>query len=114
MKKNDPPSSLSAESQSLWKQVVRGDVSPSRIEMLTQAFLCLDRLRQIQTALNASELVTITPRSGASHLNPLAKLEIETRRQFFSAWAALRLNFTGIDGSARNTMRDLGVDADDE
>lgn len=109
----NPPSDLSSESKKLWKKVACDGISPGRAEMLAQAFRCLDRLTQVRVELSTAQLTTTTPRTGATHVHPLLKIETELRRQFATLWQTLSLHFMPlIDGFVKSIGEDE-IDAED-
>lgn len=96
----EPPESLTETSRELWRSIVPGRVSPGRLKLFEQAFLCLDRLEQVRGILATTELTTVTPRTGAVHVHPLLKTETDLRRQFWSLWDGLGIKWnTRIDGA---------------
>lgn len=91
------PVGLSEKSQSLWKEIAgfRGS-SGSRLSLLEVALRALDRSDQAARLIEEQGLTSVTPRSGAIHLNPLTKLEIENRSLFFKIMASLGLRFDPV------------------
>ncbi len=89
--KSTAPAHLSDPSKTLWDRVVSSNVlCPSRLVLLTLALECLDRLSQIRLILKDSgKLTSITTKTGAIHLNPLVKAEMECRTQFIELWRRL-------------------------
>lgn len=92
----EPPAELSAAAQELWRQAVsrKGFDTLTRLATLRQALLAFDRAEQARLAVNADGMLTVTKRSGVAHLNPLLKVEKESRQAFMQAWEALGLNRT--------------------
>lgn len=95
-----PPAHLSEGSQALWREIVpRRAASIERLELLRVALECRDRLEQIKTLLATEGLTKTTPATGAVHINPLLKMESETRRQLANLWTRLGLEWDArIDG----------------
>lgn len=94
----DPPAHLSERSQALWRAIVpRRAKSPERIALVQVALEALDRADQAAAAVTAQGLTTTTKRTGMTHLNPIAKLELESRRQFATIWHNLGLNWSDVD-----------------
>src|SRR5262245_10078625 len=93
----EPPVDLSASSQALWKSLMgrQRRWSAGRLELLTQALRARDRLQQIEETLRAEGLVSVTKKTGMTHVNPLMKLEVELRRQLSSIWQVLGLQWQG-------------------
>lgn len=101
MTSKDPPEDLNAASKSLWRKIIsrKENLSSGRRELIAEAFRCKERLEQVRAELNKSTLTLTTEKSGAVHLNPLAKLETELRRQLSSMWQSLQLHWEmRIDG----------------
>lgn len=88
----EPPEHLSARSQELWRALVpKRAKSPGRLALLQAGLEALDRSDQARELLSAQELTSVTSTTGAIHLNPLAKLEQDSRAEFMRAWR--QLNF---------------------
>jgi len=87
------PAGLSERSAALWAAVVRTREirSPGRLSLLEQSLRALDRADQCRAAVDAEGLTATTAKTGARHVHPLLKSEVEFRRQFLVAWAALGL-----------------------
>ena len=94
-----PPEHLSDLSRGLWKKVVTRRFSEGRLIMLEQALISLDRADQAREVIDREGLVSVTTRTGVSHLHPAAKLERENRQLFMKAWKGIGLHWnSGIDG----------------
>lgn len=107
----NPPDDLSSESQTLWRKVAAAKISAGRATMLAEALRCLDRLRQVRAELATAKLTTVTPRTGATHVNPLLKIETELRRQFGTLWHGMNLHFSSrIDGNLKFLPPDVEDD----
>jgi hypothetical protein len=91
------PPGLSEKSQTLWREIAgKRASSPSRLSLLEVALRALDRSDQAAELIGQQGLTSVTPRSGATHLNPLTKLEIENRSLFFKIMASLGLRFDPV------------------
>ena len=91
------PLGLSEKSSALWKEIAgKRASSPSRLSLLECALRALDRSDQAAELIEKEGLTLVTPRSGATHLNPLTKLEIENRSLFFKIMASLGLRFDPV------------------
>jgi phage terminase small subunit len=102
----EPPDHLSERSQGIWREMVPRAKGTGRRTVLEAALVTLDRMTEARVTLQRDGLTSVTARTGAVHLNPLAKLELESRRQFLSYWTAL-----GFERSAWPTG-DGGVEHD--
>lgn len=88
------PPGLSEKSQTLWREIAGKRASSlSRLSLIEVALRALDRSDQAARLIEEQGLTSVTPRSGAIHLNPLTKLEIENRSLFFKIMASLGLRF---------------------
>jgi len=86
----EPPGHLSQRSQALWRQITPEKTRTLGWLTLMQAALeDLDRADECRRIVKEEGLTSTTPRSGACHIHPLAKLEIESRRQFVKIFSAL-------------------------
>ena len=94
------PAGLSDRSKGLWIEITRTRAkSPGRLALLQVALEALDRADEASRLLAEQGLLVKTKTTGAVHLNPLAKLERESRQLFVRCWAALRLEWDGrVDG----------------
>jgi phage terminase small subunit len=95
-----PPSHLSPRSRQLWTAVVphRAKSAP-RLALLQAALEALDRADCAREAVEQHGMVSTTKTTGAVHINPLTKLERESRQQFARIWSELNLAYDPqIDG----------------
>jgi len=88
-----PPEHLSKRSQRLWRSLVpHRALSQGRLTLLRSALESLDRADEAREALDRDGLLLAsTEKSKMSHLNPLVRVEKDSRAQFFAAW--MRLGF---------------------
>ena len=96
----EPPEYLSERSKMLWKYHV-GDrvISPGRIEAFRLALEALDTSDRARQILAEEGLTTVTKKSGATHIHPLARVERENKQLFFRIWSSLGLTWSQeIDG----------------
>lgn len=90
----EPPYHLSERSKELWRQVVPGEPrTPVWLTLLTTGLEALDRADECRRAVNEQGLTSTSPRSGARHVHPLLKVELESRRQAIQILNALGLKF---------------------
>lgn len=96
----EPPEHLSERSKQLWRDLVpKRAKSPGRLALLQAGLEALDRADEARELLSAEGLTTVTETTGAVHLNPLVKLERESREQFMKAWRQLNFDWDNkIDG----------------
>lgn len=86
------PDHLSDKNKSLWASIVPNRAkSPGRLALLTAGLEALDRADKAREAIAATCLTTKTERSGVTHVNPLVKIERESRQQFARIWGELNL-----------------------
>jgi phage terminase small subunit len=93
------PFHLSARSAALWHELgpTKADTVGRRV-LFQAALEALDRADQARAVISAEGLVTTTRASGAVHIHPLVKCELDSRRQFASIWASLGLGETSASG----------------
>lgn len=95
----DPPEHLSARSKELWRAVIHRCKSPGRQALLAEALAALDRADEARRAIDAQGLTFTTGTTGAVHMNPLLKVEKDSRQLFASIADRLMLHFDpDIDG----------------
>ena len=96
----EPPDHLSERSKQLWRDLVpKRAKSPGRLALLQTALEALDRADEARELISTEGLTTVTETTGAVHLNPLVKLERESRQAFMKAWGLLHFDFDiEIDG----------------
>ena len=83
----EPPAGLSSRSQELWRKLGREHAeSTSRQVLFEQALKALDRADQCALAIASEGLTSVTASTGALHVHPLVKIEIESRNQFAKIW----------------------------
>ena len=89
-----PPEGLSEKARGLWLSVAgsRGS-SPERLALLETGLKWLDRADEANRLIAEQGLICVTPRSGASHINPLVKIELQSRALFVKVWHELGLRF---------------------
>lgn len=67
--------------------------------MLTVALESLDRADLARIEISKSGMTSVTKKTGATHVNPLVKIERESRQLFARVWTGLHLDFNpSIDG----------------
>ena len=89
-----PPSHLSKRAKKLWVLVVeRRAKSPERLALLQTALESLDRADQCREQIESQGLLTETKTTGTKHLNPLLKLEKDSRQLFARIWRDLQLDW---------------------
>jgi phage terminase small subunit len=94
-----PPAGLSNRACKLWRSLVpRRARSPERLTLLETALRALDRADQAAQVLDQEGLTFSTQKTGAVHAHPLVKVEKEARSLFMSAWSALKLAWSELDG----------------
>ena len=94
-----PPECLSDRSKDIWVRVVRRRFSDGRLILLEQALLALDRAEEAREAVNHDGLLSVTRRSGVTHINPAARIERENRQLFARIWKSIGLGWnSAIDG----------------
>jgi hypothetical protein len=84
------PANLTPIAAELWKGCIWECREPGRRELLHQALLALDRANQARE-LVAADLTTTTEGARILHLNPLVRVEQESRKQFLQIMRALGL-----------------------
>ena len=96
----EPPAHLSERSKELWRANVPSRChSAGRLALLQAGLEALDLSDRARTEVHAGELTTTTKTTGAQHLHPCIKTELEARRQFASIWDKLALHWDqDIDG----------------
>jgi hypothetical protein len=82
----EPPADLSEQSKGIWQAVIGRARSPGRRLLLQVALQTLDRANQAGALLQTEGLIVTTATTGATHLNPLAKLERDNRALFARIW----------------------------
>jgi phage terminase small subunit len=88
----DPPDHLSPASRELWTELVKEEVTTSARQMLLLTALeSLDRSTSARQAIEKEGMVTVTDRSGMTHLNPLLRTERESKQLFAKIMAVLGL-----------------------
>lgn len=95
-----PPRGLSARSRALWRAFVPSRArSAGRRELLELALRVLDRSAELR-ALVDGKYVFENLATRAMHLNPGAKLLLDSEKQLARLWEQLGLSFDAqIDGS---------------
>jgi len=87
-----PPAGLSERSQRIWTQLVpKRAETTARLTLLEEALRNLDRADECLQILQKEGLVK------GFHLNPIARVERETRSMFFRMWKVLHLNIDAIE-----------------
>ena len=86
----EPPAHLSERAAALWKSLgpSLGDTQGRRV-LFQSALESLDAADRAREAIAAEGMVNKTTSTGAVHLNPLLKIEIESRNQFAKFWKQL-------------------------
>jgi hypothetical protein len=87
------PEFLSDESRRLWSQIITKPASAGRLELLTQALLCRDRLATLREAIKTE------PTSNLAVPVYLYKIENDLRRELTRMYVGLGLQWDiHIDG----------------
>ena len=87
------PSHLSQNSRELWNDLGwRYAKTPARRALLQAGLEARDRAEQARGIIADAGLTAATTATGTLHIHPLAKLELECRKQFASIFAQLGLN----------------------
>ena len=88
------PSHLSEKSKALWNEIVpkRASGAP-RLAMLTIGLESLDRADEVRNLIAEEGLTSVTKRTGAIHINPLLKIERESKNLFVKIFNDLGLRF---------------------
>ena len=89
------PADLSERAREIWQSSVAGNdvLSSTRLALLRECLLSLDRAEECRRLLAEQGLATITKGTGAVHVNPLAKLEKEHRALYAKLLGQLCLRF---------------------
>jgi phage terminase small subunit len=98
-----PPEHLSDRAKTLWHAVLakKKAVSEGRLAMIQAALEALDRADQCRALIAEQGLTTVTKTTGAVHVNPLTKIERESRAMFLASWRIAGLSFDpNVDGRA--------------
>jgi phage terminase small subunit len=86
------PEHLSPESQRLWVELVQEEVTTSsRQALLITALESLDRATEARKVIEREGMVTVTDRSGMTHLHPLLRTERESKQLFAKIMSQLGL-----------------------
>lgn len=94
IKNIQPPSHLSEKSKSLWTEIVPKRASgASRLALITIALESLDRADEARELISEQGLTSETKRTGAIHVNPLLKIERESKNLFVKIFNDLGLRF---------------------
>jgi phage terminase small subunit len=90
----EAPSHLSEKSKTLWNEIVpkRGS-GASRLALITIALESLDRADEARKLIAEEGLTSITKKTGAIHVNPLLKIERESKNLFVKIFNDLGLRF---------------------
>lgn len=89
-----PPEGISERSKSLWASVAGKRISsPERLALLETGLKELDRADEASKAILEEGMIVTTPKSGCAHLNPLIKVETQSRSLFTKIWHELGLRF---------------------
>ena len=90
----DPPAHLSDGSKALWRALVpRRAKSPERMALLTTALESRDRAETASAIVAREGVVLTTQKTGMVHLNPVLRLERDSRQLFVRCWQALGLEW---------------------
>ena len=91
---HEAPSHLSEKSKGIWNGIVPKRASGAgRLSLLTIALESLDRADEARKLISKHGLTTITKRTGAIHVNPLLKIERESKNLFVKIFNDLGLKF---------------------
>lgn len=89
----EPPDDLSESSKTLWSSVIGRCRSPGRREMLYAALLARDRAAQARLEIEETGLTFETKATGAVHVNPLTRVELQNAALFAKLWHQLSLHW---------------------
>lgn len=85
-----PPAHLSPRAAALWRSVVPAKAKTMpRIALVQAALESLDRADQAREQIAEGALAFTTKTTGAVHVNPLTKLEKESRAAFVATWGGV-------------------------
>jgi len=88
------PSHLSEKSRKIWSEIVPLRASGAgRLALLTIALESLDRADEARKLISEQGLTSETKRTGAIHVNPLLKIERESKNLFVKIFNDLGLRF---------------------
>ena len=100
----DPPEHLSERSKELWRTLGPGHARSLERRTLFQAGLeALDTADRARHLVETEGMISTTKTTGAVHVNPLTKIERESRAQFVRIWALLALQWNYAVDSQKNT-----------
>ncbi len=87
------PEHLSARAKAIWSAVGPAKVKTGARRVLFQAALeSLDSADEARNAILAEGMTSRTETTGAVHVHPLVKIELQHRAMFHKSWCALGLN----------------------
>ena len=94
------PAHLSKRSKALWRSVVPSRAKSAERQLLVIVALeCLDLADECRDRIRAEGMTTVTRKTGAVHVHPLAKVEKEQRAMFVKVWGQLNFQWNhDIDG----------------
>jgi P27 family predicted phage terminase small subunit len=91
-----PPEHLSEKARQLWTELTATEVDTTARQALLLAGLeALDRATEARLAIKEQGLVNTTESTKAVHVNPLLKVERESKALFSKIWAQLGLAMRG-------------------
>ena len=84
----EPPVHLSERAAAMWRELGQSRAKTTGRRALFQAALeAMDRCEAARAAIAIEGMTSTTPGTGAQHVHPLVKVELESRRQFASLCA---------------------------
>lgn len=95
----EAPAGLSERSRALWHaHVPARAATPGRQALLEQALRSLDRADEARQAIAGEGMTTRTESTGALHVHPLTKIELQHRQLFSRLWIQLGFDWhRGVD-----------------
>jgi hypothetical protein len=86
------PADLSAESQALWAELSPQFTDTAQQILLEQALILRDHAETARRIVASEGMTTKTATTGAMHIHPLARYEVQCRQQFAKIWRQLNLD----------------------
>ena len=98
------PDGLSEKSARLWRAIVPDRArSAGRVALVEQALRALDRADEAAALVASEGLITETKTTGAIHMNPVLRVERESRQLFARIFGMLHLEWSSeVDGRTKS------------